>query len=161
MTAGPVRVRPAERSEAAALKSLLPRLADLDVPPGRAAEDLWRGDAALVDAWARRDRDDLHVLVAEIHSVGLTLAHAGVAVLRMMPEPLSGADAAHLDVLAVALAAEGRGVGSRLVAAAEALAAAEGATCMTLHVINSNARARALYERHGFAAEIVRYIKRF
>lgn len=159
MTPADVSVRAARAEEFAALSVLLPRLADLDVPAQRNPEDLWRGDLALLQAWSTGDRDDIHVLVAEIAEQ--PVSPAGLAMVRLAPEPLSGVPSAHLDVLAVAAAAERRGIGAALMAASEALARERGATCMTLHVIDSNDRARRLYERAGFAAEVVRYIKRF
>ncbi len=154
--AGELRVRAGRHEDLVALRLLLPRLADLEVLPGRDPEDLWRGDLALLEAWAGGTRGDIHVLVAELAP---TLSPAGLAMVRLMAEPLSGAPGAHLDVLAVASGAEGRGVGAGLMSAAESLALAHGATCMTLHVIDSNHRARRLYERSGFQAEVVRYIK--
>jgi ribosomal protein S18 acetylase RimI-like enzyme len=159
MTRAEISVRPARAEEFAALSPLLPRLADLDVPAQRNPEDLWRGDLALLRAWSTGGRDDLHVLVAELTEQ--RSSPAGLAMIRLAPEPLSGVPSAHLDVLAVAAAAERRGVGAALMAASEAVAREHGATCMTLHVIDSNHRARRLYERAGFAAEVVRYIKRF
>lgn len=174
---GAVTIRAAHPAELDALAALLPRLADFDVPQGRDPEDLWRGDLALLEAWARGTRDDLHVLAATLPAPvegdaaaaaaaadsGLPDGEilAGLAMIRLTPEPLSGAAAAHLDVLAVARRSEGRGVGLQLIRAAEAAAVARGATCMTLHVIDSNGRARRLYERAGYQAEVVRYIRRF
>ncbi|MGE0042010.1 MAG: GNAT family N-acetyltransferase [Vicinamibacterales bacterium] len=138
----------------AAILALLPRLAAFDLPPGREARDLWAGDADLVRRWARGEQDDCFALVA-----GEGPALDGVAVVRLQPEPLSHAPGAHLEVLAVAAAAEGRGLGAALLEAAQAEAAARGARSMTLHVFAVNARARRLYERAGFTGEIIRYIK--
>ena len=59
----------------------------------------------------------------------------------------------------MAARAEGRGVGRALLDAAEARALEEGAEFMTLHVLSANTRARALYERCGYAGELLRYIK--
>ena len=43
--------------------------------------------------------------------------------------------------------------------AAEEGARARGAESLTLHVFSTNTRARALYERLGYAGELIRYIK--
>ena len=57
-----------------------------------------------------------------------------------------------LDGLAVAERARGHGIGSRLLEAVAAEAAARGYAELRLDVIEGNARARALYERRGFRA---------
>jgi ribosomal protein S18 acetylase RimI-like enzyme len=44
----------------------------------------------------------------------------------------------------------GQGLGSRLVAAVEAWAVRQGATCIRLEVVPGNALAIALYRRHGY-----------
>lgn len=58
--------------------------------------------------------------------------------------------ASYLDVLAVAEQAQGRGLGSAMLARAENLARDSGAAAIALDVADSNARARSLYARRGF-----------
>lgn len=55
-----------------------------------------------------------------------------------------------VEVLAVREDARGRGIGSALIAAAVERAAGEGADRVLLEVVDTNGRARALYERLGF-----------
>ena len=57
-----------------------------------------------------------------------------------------------MDGIFVAPEARGQGVGSRLLEAVAQEAAARGYAEIRLDVIDSNARARALYERRGFTA---------
>jgi ribosomal protein S18 acetylase RimI-like enzyme len=57
-----------------------------------------------------------------------------------------------IDGLCVAPAARGQGVGSRLLAEVSALARARAYGEVRLDVVDSNRRARALYERLGFVA---------
>ena len=52
-----------------------------------------------------------------------------------------------------------RGLGGRLLAAAESDAGEQGAQSLTLHVFAVNERARRLYEKAGFEGELMRYIK--
>jgi ribosomal protein S18 acetylase RimI-like enzyme len=56
------------------------------------------------------------------------------------------------DGICVDRAARGQGVGTALIAAAAALAAERGYAHLRLDVIDTNLRARALYERLGFRA---------
>lgn len=72
-----------------------------------------------------------------------------------------------LDGVFVAEAARGQGVGTALLAAAEDLARTRGFREIRLDVIDSNGRARALYERLGFAPRgmhhlgLLRWVFRF
>jgi ribosomal-protein-alanine N-acetyltransferase len=65
---------------------------------------------------------------------------------------LVAADTAELFEIAVAHQARRRGVGQMLLKHVVARCYALGAATMTLEVRESNAPARALYERHGFVA---------
>lgn len=57
-----------------------------------------------------------------------------------------------MDGIVVSDAARGQGIGTRLLAAIKDEALARGCTSVRLDVIDSNPRARALYEREGFVA---------
>ncbi|QRK14067.1 GNAT family N-acetyltransferase [Archangium violaceum] len=57
-----------------------------------------------------------------------------------------------LDGIAVDAAARGRGIGTRLLAHAAHLARRAGLRRVRLSVVDTNPRARALYERCGFVA---------
>ena len=63
-----------------------------------------------------------------------------------------------MDGIFVDEQARSRGVGSALLGAVKARAAADGLSSIRLDVIDSNPRARALYERHGFVAGDVTHI---
>lgn len=56
-----------------------------------------------------------------------------------------------LDGLCVSPAVRGQGVGTRLLEAIAAEGRARGFASVRLDVVDTNTRARALYERHGFA----------
>lgn len=58
----------------------------------------------------------------------------------------------YVDHLAVAADARGRGIGTALLTAAVALARQQGFGQLRLDVVDTNPRARALYERLGFVA---------
>jgi len=149
------RVREASPADVEAIRSLLPRLAAFDLPQRRSPEDLWRGDEQMLLRWRDGEEPDLVAHVA----VGGDEHVLGVAVTRLRKELLSHAASAHLEVLAVAAGAEGRGMGKALVTAAEEAVRALGAESMTLHVFGVNARARGMYEKLGYEGELIRYIK--
>ena len=66
---------------------------------------------------------------------------------------------AHLGILAVALEAEGRGVGRALMATMEQWAIDEGYRFVTLNVFAGNDRAAAIYERAGYRTDATKLIK--
>jgi len=71
----------------------------------------------------------------------------------------TGEEHGHVSDIVVRAEAEGRGVGQRLMTAAEDWARERGYRLLSLHVFEGNARARAFYERLGYRADIRRLIK--
>ena len=138
-----------------ALLDMLPQLADFDLPTGRAPRDLWYGDAELLRRHLAGATAHTRLLVARA-SDG---APVGLALVSLGEEALSHAPNAHLEALVVSAAARGQGLGRRLLAAFEALAAEAGARTVTLNAFKNNERARGLYESAGYDGEIIRYIK--
>lgn len=148
-------IRIATPDDLDAIVALLPRLADFNLPASRSAAELWSGDHDIVVAWAQGRRPEVTVFV----STDSTDHVSGVAVVSLRPEMLSDKPSSHLEVLAVAKAAEGSGLGMRLLRSAEQHALANHAESMTLHVFAVNERARKLYEKAGFDGELIRYSK--
>ena len=149
------RIRPGRPDDLEAMLAILPRLAEFELPPRRRPEELWASDAATLRAWAEAGDEALIVLVAEHEAHGVV----GLALVRLQPEFTSRAPGAHLEAIGVAPAADGHGLGRRLLAEAERAAAAAGARSMTLHVFANNERARSVYERTGYDGELLRYVK--
>lgn len=71
-----------------------------------------------------------------------------------------GGACGHIGDVIVAPAAQGRGVGKALLAAAEKWASKRGYQLLTLNVFLGNERARALYEELEFHPETVRHVKK-
>ena len=152
-----IRVEPGDPQDCEAMLELFPRLASFELPNGRNPGHLWGGDAEMLRDWARTGNDDCLVHVAK-DADGMVV---GVTMVTLGPELLSHAPSAHLEVIAVAENAEGRGVGKALLDAAEAGARERGALSMSLHVFATNERARRMYERTGYDEELIRCIKPF
>ena len=83
---------------------------------------------------------------------------AGCAYLVTLVDYFNERAHAHLSVLAVDKAAEGKGVGSALLDKSVEWARRRGSDRLTLSALVTNARARALYERRGFGGEYIRYV---
>ena len=152
-----IDIKPADPQDCDAMLALFPRLASFDLPNGRNPDHLWGGDAEMLRDWARSGNADCLVNVAK-EADGTIV---GVAMVTLGPELLSHAPSAHLEAIAVAEKAEGKGVGKALLEAAEAGARERGALSMSLHVFSTNVRARRVYQRAGFDEELLRCIKPF
>lgn len=148
-------IREATAEDVEAMLALFPRLAGFELPRERNPEDLWRGDAALLRRWGRGEAPDCLAHLATDAGGDIV----GVAMTRLREELLSHHPSAHLEVVVVDARAEGQGVGKALITAAETAARERGAQSVTLHVFASNTRARRVYERLGYAGELIRYIK--
>jgi ribosomal protein S18 acetylase RimI-like enzyme len=149
------QLRPATPADVDRILELFPRLAAFDLPDKRSAEDLWRGDAELLRAWSTGAAPQCLVYVA----INVEQAIVGIAMAQLREELLSHEPSAHLEVLVVRDDAEGQGIGKALIQAIEQAVRDLGARSVTLHVFASNTRARAVYERLGYAGELIRYIK--
>ena len=147
-------IRNATAADGDAILALMPRLAEFDLPDTRNPEHLWQDDANLLRRWMNGDEDCLvHVASSEEGVV------VGFTLVRMRPELLSHAPSAHLEAIAIASEAEGKGAAQALLKAAETAAREAGAESMTLHVFARNERARRFYDRAGYDGELMRYIK--
>ncbi len=149
-----IRIRRADRADAAALAELAERTFRDTFAADNAAEDL---EAYVRDAFAvDRIRTEL-----EAGSNAFLLAFAGGAAsptgyakLRVGPaDPsVAGPDPIELERLYVDRDAIGRGVGAALMRAGLELARSAGHRTLWLGVWERNARAIAFYERWGFEA---------
>ena len=148
-------IREATTRNGDALLVLLPRLAAFPKPDYRSDPEIYRTDERVLRRWLDGDEPNCRVVMAE----DMNGALLGFALLTLRPEVLSGEPSAHIETLVVAAEAEGRGVGSALMDVSDALARNEGAKTITLHVFETNERARKLYERKGYSTEWLRYIK--
>ncbi len=148
-------IAPAKQGDYDAMQSLMPRLAEFDLPAHRKPRDLWRHDAELLERWQKGQADQCLIYLAK-HANGDLL---GMAITTLKPEMLSGEPSAHLEALAVASKAQGKGIAGALINASERAAAEAGALSITLNVFGLNKRARAVYARAGFDEELIRCSK--
>ena len=159
-------IRPATPSDREFVLNLASRLVDgFDAPSHRTKPELIEGDRRALEAWfdaqtaegsrgeARSAKADEAMLIAEIDGTP-----AGCAYLVTLVDYFNERPHAHLSVLAVEKAAEGKGIGSALLDACEQWARRRGSDRLTLSALVTNGRARALYERRGFGGEYIRYV---
>lgn len=87
---------------------------------------------------------------------GRLVGYCAVALQLHPDETFSSRSLATVITLSVDAGERGRGIGSRLLEAAESFARSRGADTLGLEVMPGNDRARALYERLGFSPVEVR-----
>ncbi|MDJ0767541.1 MAG: GNAT family N-acetyltransferase [Ilumatobacter sp.] len=144
-------IRPFEPEDRSAVEALAVRLQTGMAP--------WRDPTALQQAvlgWiasACAEDSDSDALVAEVDA-----SVVGFVSLSSMPH-FAGETDAYIGELIVDEHAEGRGIGSALVAAVERLARDRDIRCITLHTGAANHRALDFYERLGYQAEDVKLTK--
>jgi GNAT superfamily N-acetyltransferase len=150
-----VRVRAAAGADRDFILGVVPRLRAFGPPPLRPASALDRAERRALERALADPAPDAALLVAELGDAGTV----GVAYAQTAVDYFTGEQHGHLAIIAVAEGGEGHGVGRALLAAVEAWSTARGHRFLTLNVFAGNARARAVYERAGYAPDTIRYVK--
>jgi GNAT superfamily N-acetyltransferase len=150
-----VRVRAAIEADREFVVALVPRLRAFGEVPFRSADVHDRAERDTLERAMSAPSAETVLFVAELDGRGLV----GVAFAETATDYFTKERHGYLAILAVSEAAEGHGVGRALLSATEAWARTRGYRFLTLNVFAANARARAVYERAGFAPDIIRYAK--
>ena len=146
-------IRAATPADRAFVLALADRLVAFDVPSWRSKDELVDGDRRALEEWFDGPKAGEAMLVAELDG-----QPAGCAFLVTLVDYFNQRPHAHLSVLAVTKAAEGRGVGSALLARSAEWARKQQSDRLTLSALVTNARARGLSERRGYSGEYIRYV---
>jgi ribosomal protein S18 acetylase RimI-like enzyme len=152
----PLTIRPARKDDEAYLVGLTPRLADFPLPAWRTVEEIAQADQHLLHDALTGALAHSVILVAELSPGG---ERAGYVFATTKHDYFTRVAHAHVEILAVEAAAQGRGVARALMDAIEQWAMRRGYTWVTLNVFDGNARARALYDSLGYEIETVHYRK--
>ena len=151
-----VTIRPARPDDESFVIALTPLLADFPLPAWRTADEIARSDHPILREALDGSLRDAAILVAELAPDGM---RAGYVFATTKHDYFTHASHAHVEVLVVDPAAQGRGVARALMHAIEGWARQCGYTWVTLNVFDRNTRARALYDRLGYAPETTHYRK--
>lgn len=153
MNASNVTVRRGRPDDETSVLALADQLAAFPVPAWRTAREIQRADdGVLRDALG--GAPGTAIFVAE----GVN-GNDGVICLTSQVDYFTHQPVAHIEVLAVDPAAQGRGVARALMREAESWAREHGFNRVSLNVWVQNERARGLYEHLGFGAETLQYLK--
>jgi GNAT superfamily N-acetyltransferase len=149
----PLAIRRATRRDEPFLIHVARRLAEFEIPAWRTADEIAGADANTMIASVEAAQQDDEVLIAERSGVPVGCLH------MVSVRDFFGRAHAHISVIATTQAAEGTGVGRSLMAHAETWSRQRDLSLLTLNVFAANARARRVYERAGFAPEVLKYSK--
>ena len=150
-----ITIRPAAPGDTAFILSLTPRFVAFELPKGRRKRETLAAIHADIERALHESPPGEHFFVSE-DSTG---QRTGFLHLQVQRDFFSGVRACHVADLAVAQGHDGRGIGRALLAHAETWAKRHRCKLLTLAVFPGNARARALYERTGFTADLLRMAK--
>ena len=151
----PITIRPATPDDCAVILALVPRLVAFGPPPWRDPAAMIATDQRVLDALLRNPPAGTVFFVAQ-DDTGQVL---GFIHLQPGHDYYQAAPHGHISDVIIAPHAEGRGVARALIAQGEAWAQAQGYGWLTLNVFSQNQRARDLYAKLGYGADIVKYVK--
>ena len=149
------RFRPATADDEPFLLGLTGRLAEFPLPEWRTAGEIAQADHRILLDALRHPTPESLILIAEAPEG----TPAGYVFARTATDYFTSQRHAHVEVLAVAPHAEGKGVGRALLDQVEDWASRLGYRQVTLNVFARNERARQVYEHLGYLPETVHYRK--
>jgi ribosomal protein S18 acetylase RimI-like enzyme len=150
-----LKIRAALPADHAFIVGLAERFVAFELPAWRDHDESAAGVRRDIERHLRERPEGSYVFIAEMADG----TRAGFLHLQSTADFFTGAPNCHISDIAVAPGLDGHGIGSRLLAYAEAWAKGRGCRFITLSVFPANARARALYERRGYGVELLRMAK--
>lgn len=150
----PLAIRPAALGDHVAILALAERLAAFGPTTRPAHEIATRERRALADALDHPSPGST-LLVAHHRELGVV----GVLLMDTRRDYFTDEAHGHVSILAVARQAEGQGVGRALLGAADEWGRGRGFRRLTLAVFADNRRAKELYARQGWQAELETHFK--
>ena len=150
-----LHIREVRADDAEFILALVPRFVAFELPPWRDRDETTDGVRRDIERHLADRPEGTHLFVAET-AAG---KRAGFLHLQATRDFFTGSPNCHISDIAVAADMDGHGIGARLLSFAESWAREHDCRFLTLGVFPGNARARALYERHGYGVELLRMVK--
>lgn len=141
-------------SDRASIIALAERFTSFDLPPWREKQAIDDANRAALTLALDRPGGDRVVYVAELGGVFAGFVHAAVR-----PDHFTRERIGYISDIAVDPSCEGQGVAGELLDEVLRWAEREGLAFLTLEVFDGNHRAMRLYEKHGFARDVVQYTR--
>jgi ribosomal protein S18 acetylase RimI-like enzyme len=136
--------------------TLVPRFSEFPLPEWRSRAEIDTANREILGKALDTPEVGSQIWVAEDENG----TPAGFVHLQTQTDYFTGEKHGYISDLAVAATFEGHGVGRTLLDAAEAWARKQNFRLLTLYVFAGNDHARRIYEKRGFAPEVVKYVKK-
>lgn len=149
-----LNIRPADKDDLGFLLSLVPRLSEFGLPPSRDAKAIAVFTHGLVTKTLSENLATSVILLAEENARKL-----GFIQLEEEKEFFSGEAHGYIANLAIAKEAEGKGIGTVLMQAAETWSKERGYRYLSLYVFGTNDHARKFYEKLGYDEDSLKLTK--
>jgi GNAT superfamily N-acetyltransferase len=150
-----IQIRPASVGDKDFINSLVPRLTEFGPPPWRDAAEMAATDIGVLTDRLDNQPSGTAIFIAE-DAKG---ARLGFIHLQTGSDYYIREEHGHIADVIVAPECEGRGVGRLLIERGEEWARSRGHRWLTLSVFAQNLRAREVYERLGYGADMIKYVK--
>lgn len=150
-----IKIREASVEDRDFIVSLVPRLTGFGPPSWRNADELTAFDTKILNDRLDNPPKGTIIFIAEDTSA----TPLGFIHLRVGTDYYNHEEHGHIEDIIVAPEGEGRGIGRALMEKGEEWGRAQGYGWLTLSVFAQNTRARELYERLGYGADIIKYVK--
>jgi len=147
-----ITIREATTADRDFILSLVPRFADFGPP-------LWRSPQQIIDRTIRSIEEGLARLVDRFLIAEVGGQPQGFIRLIASVDYFDDKPVGYIADVAVAATAEGQGIGRALMSAAEQWAESHHLGLLELHVFANNWRSIEFYEKLGYQAEVVKYVK--
>ncbi|MBS7529996.1 GNAT family N-acetyltransferase [Hazenella sp. IB182353] len=150
-----IQIRPLLETDIEDILQLTSRYAEFDLPNWRdrpsfeqAQKELHQADIYCLEEQSK------HFVAIDTNQLFLGYIYIGISVDFFTKETQG-----FIKSLAVTKQAEGRGVGMKLLDFAETWSRKQGLKTIVLNVFANNSRAKTRYERAGYQAETIKYVK--
>jgi ribosomal protein S18 acetylase RimI-like enzyme len=150
-----VTIRPASISDKEFIVSLVPRLLEFGPPSWRDSAQMTASDVQMLSDKLLNQPPGSAIFIAEAAD-GAAL---GFIHLQTGTDYYKREEHGHIGDGIVAREAEGRGIGSLLIAKGEEWARSRGYRWLTLSVFAENRRAREVYKRLGYGEDMINCVK--
>lgn len=149
-----VEARSYRSSDRSAILDLAGRFTEFELPPWRLKQEIDEANRKALATALDSETAGSVVLVAECDD-----EFAGFIHLQSKTDYFTKESVGYIADIAVHPGHERRGVAGSLLEAGQAWARGQGMKTMTLQVFEGNDRAARLYEKHGFARDVIQYTK--
>jgi ribosomal protein S18 acetylase RimI-like enzyme len=150
-----IKIRAASAEDQDFILSLVPRLVEFGPPTWRDIPNMIDTDIQVLTEKLRDQSSEIAFFIAENeNNVPLGFIH-----LQTGTDYYNHEKHGHIANVIVGAEGEGHGIGRMLMEKGEEWARAQGYRWLTLSVFAQNVRAREVYERLGYGADIMKYVK--